>query len=227
MMTDLLQAIADALLPRLCQACTARLNRQERTLCTSCLTKLPYRRHIKAETSQGITDSPIAGNIAVLLNYSHGSMINKLATKFKFGGNRQIAYDLGRLAGSIMARQGIFDGVELIIPVPLSPEKLRKRKYNQAMEVARGMADVTNLPVADAMQRAAGGQSQKDKRQEERETDENAGFILTLPDQCKGKHVAIADDIMTTGATLMQCAQALEGCAAKATLVAVAATNRI
>ncbi|NID17318.1 ComF family protein [Luteibacter yeojuensis] len=97
---------------------------------------------------------------------------------------------------------------ELLVPVPLHPGRLRKRGYNQALEFARPLARRFRLPLAcDVLVRARRTGAQTELDAASRAANVRAAFaVRRLPAQ---KHVAIVDDVMTTGATLAECARVL------------------
>lgn len=224
---EIISSFFDVLFPRLCESCNGRLNAHESSLCAACMMKLPFRINIDTAADEDITTSPIVTRSVAILNYVHGSTMNKLVGKFKNIRYRHLAFDFGRLVANIAQKQGIFDDLDFLIPVPLSQEKMKERGYNQAMEIALGIASVTGLPIVDALSRQDGYGSQKGKRGNEREANIKGAFTLSQADKCKGKSVAIVDDVMTTGATLMQCAHVLEGCAKNVRLIVLARTSPI
>lgn len=131
--------------------------------------------------------------------------LDVLESRFKFSG--------GLGAGRVLSACWLATGLpplmpELLVPVPLHISRLRKRGYNQAMELARPLARRFGLPLAhDVLLRARRTGAQTDLDAAARATNVRAAFaVKRLPAQ---KHVAIVDDVMTTGATLAECARVL------------------
>ena len=54
---------------------------------------------------------------------------------------------MGRMTAEEFAADGFFDGIDLILPIPLERKRRRQRGYNQSLEIARGVAEVTGLPI--------------------------------------------------------------------------------
>lgn len=104
-----------------------------------------------------------------------------------------------------------FEGVDCLIPVPLHPERLRKRGYNQSEWLARGIASRNGIPVCtDVLYRLRNNQTQTHKTAFERRTNTEGLFGLTpQSDRLIHRHVMLIDDVLTTGATLEACGEAL------------------
>lgn len=221
---SVLPALGEVLFPRLCEACGSRLNAGDVALCAVCQSRLPFRACIDTGFDEDVECERLPRRVMAVFTYVHGGMLHKLVAKVKHGGRRDLARSLGRLAAVEAGRAGAFDGVDVIVPVPLDPAKLRRRGYNQAFEMAMGVSQHTGIPVADVLARAGGGDSQKSKRAGERERNVKGAFVIVDASSCAGRHVLIVDDVMTTGATLAECAALLSGCAASVSVLAVART---
>ncbi|WP_448103260.1 ComF family protein [Luteibacter jiangsuensis] len=131
--------------------------------------------------------------------------LDVLESRFKFSGSLA--------AGRVLATCWLSSGIppvipELLVPVPLHTSRLRQRGYNQALELARPLARHLGLPVAhDVLGRARATGAQTELDAAARATNVRAAFaVKRVPAQ---KHVAIVDDVMTTGATLAECARVL------------------
>ena len=128
-----------------------------------------------------------------------------LESRFKFSGSLAA----GRVLSACWLRSGFPPLMpELLVPVPLHTSRLRKRGYNQALELARPLAQRFGLPLAhDVLSRARPTGAQTELDAAARATNVRAAFaVKRMPVH---KHVAIVDDVMTTGATLAECARAL------------------
>ena len=99
---------------------------------------------------------------------------------------------------------------ELLLPVPLHRTRLRQRGYNQALELAKPLARLLGVPLCrDLLQRQRGTAAQTELDAVARRRNVRGAFAVragvALP-----THVAILDDVMTTGATLAECARVLK-----------------
>ncbi|KTS76583.1 amidophosphoribosyltransferase [Pseudomonas oryzihabitans] len=123
----------------------------------------------------------------------------------------------GRLAGALLARhlQHLFDEgqprPELLLPVPLSPQRLRQRGFNQAALLAGWLAKPLHLPVnAKLLQRVQEQHSQQGLTAGERRRNLKQAFALLDEAELAGRHVALVDDVLTTGATADSLARLLK-----------------
>ena len=95
--------------------------------------------------------------------------------------------------------------------MPLHIGKLAKRGYNQALYIALGISDATQIPVYEAINAVKGHATQTHKSAFERRQN-TKGLYASIPEADEtlvGKHVMIIDDVITTGATLLSCAESL------------------
>ena len=109
-----------------------------------------------------------------------------------------------------MTDEGFFEGIDVIVPMPITKSRRRERGYNQSEEFARGIAELTEIPVAtDVVERLSFGISQtKLNHWERRENVENV-FHLINGESISNRHVLLVDDIMTTGSTIISCGSEL------------------
>ena len=96
-----------------------------------------------------------------------------------------------------------------IVPVPLHRWKLMRRGYNQSDYIARGIADVTGIEVSHSLVASRGHATQTARNSYQRWV--NAGSVYELRDGASvaGRHVLLVDDVITTGATLLACCEAI------------------
>ena len=96
------------------------------------------------------------------------------------------------------------------MPVPLHPDRLRRRGYNQSEWIARGLQSVWGTPIDnESLRRIVNNETQTSKNQQERWQNVHAIFKAITPSPLAGKRVLLIDDVTTTGATLAACAHAL------------------
>jgi ComF family protein len=141
-----------------------------------------------------------------------GSLVQALL-RFKHGGHRHLARALGSYLAPtmILAKDA---GVDLACPVPLHPHRLRKRGFNQGMELLRSalLKAARNRRVdtaCDVMVRTIDTPPLGRGSPEERSRAVAGAFAVKRPGQVAGKRILIVDDVMTTGATLAECARTL------------------
>jgi ComF family protein len=136
--------------------------------------------------------------------YDTGSRFNEILYQLKYKGNKE----LGEVMGSYMAREllssGFFEGIDMLVPVPLHPKKLKYRGYNQSEQIAAGISHVTGIPVtASYSERIKDTDTQTHKSAIERRENVEGIFLLQNPLFFSEKHILIVDDVLTTGATIL------------------------
>jgi len=145
---------------------------------------------------------------------------------FKFGGHRALAGPLGDLLVEALEGHLPVGPPELLVPVPLHPGRERERGFNQSRLLARRLARAWGCPVRDdVLVRAVATPSQISLDGAARRANVRRAFRLRRPELVAGRHVVVVDDILTTGATLSECARCLEDAAPRT--VGVLAVARV
>ena len=209
---SLLSDLKELLLPRLCPVCGKLLMASEDVLCAFCAIQLPRYRITNIEDNpllRMIWDKADIRRATTFLSYNHHSPYHNLIIEFKFHGKSDLAVKLGRWAAWEAKRQDFWEGVDALVPVPLTRWRRFRRGYNQAERLAQGMAEVTGLPVANLLKRTENRTPQSRLSGEVRMKNAEGIYRASVPDEWRGKCLVIVDDVMTTGATLGCCAQAL------------------
>ena len=117
---------------------------------------------------------------------------------------------MGKLMAKEFGAVGFFDDIDIIMPIPLAASRQRYRGYNQSHEMAKGLSDVTGLPITTkAVKRTKFEGSQTKLGRLERLENMDGIWKLSNAEEVSGKHVLIVDDVVTTGATSISCAKEL------------------
>lgn len=213
-MKEGLRRLLDLCLPRYCVVCGRRLQYAETCTCARCLLHLPLTR-FKGRRSNVVErilwDERIATQRAnAFLKFDRLSPYCQIFYHFKYWAHPDVAVYYGRLMALDVREEGFFEGIDLIVPVPLSRRRYRRRGYNQSERLARGIRQVTGLPVAeDVVVRCVDNRTQTQLTAEERRQNVADIFRLAKPEAVRGRHVLLVDDVITTGSTLRACARAL------------------
>jgi ComF family protein len=201
------------LFPRLCYACGACLLRNEKLWCTECYVVIPRTNYHNSP------DNPLARlfwgrclieKAAAFSFYNKGSRIRNLIHALKYNGISEIGFGLGRIYGLTLKSSGFLNDIDLIIPVPLHPAKKRSRGFNQSEMIARGIADIAQLPLdIGSLVRSNASATQTKRSRYERWTNVDGIFQVIQPSEIQGKHILLVDDVITTGSTIESCTNEL------------------
>ncbi len=189
------------------------MTRGEGPMCLRCRLLLPETAHHLSPAANDLIDK-LQGRVyieraAAYFTYRRESDHAKLIHDMKYRGRPAIGRALGAEFGRKLAAEGFFDGIDAITPVPLNFWRHCRRGYNQAAHIARGLADVANLPVVDTLRAGRHGSQTRLNANERRQA--LAGVYSARPGATDGiGHILLVDDICTTGATLHSCAESLK-----------------
>ncbi|MDF1579365.1 MAG: ComF family protein [Desulfuromonadales bacterium] len=231
-----LTGLFDLLLPPLCLACRQR-GAVDRTtmLCAECRQELP--RYLGARCRCcALPFAAAAGTHfcagclrhppAFSQIYFHGiytHLLRDVIHRFKYQEDISLARPLGRLLLSTAGEDIDTFRPEVIVPVPLHPARIRQRCYNQALLVARELARNSRCPVPwQALRRIRPTLSQQGLPAATRRKNVRGAFAAD-GQHVDGKRVLLVDDVMTTGATLNECARTLRRAGAQQVAAAVVA----
>ena len=206
--------LLDLISPRLCVVCGHRLTVTEEVICTKCNFHLPRTdfHHNAYENEMAKLFwylIPIERATAYFYYEPHSSTAN-IIYQMKYKDHPEIGEVMGRMMGKELIPSGFFDGIDGIIPIPLTKKRQRQRGYNQSKEIARGISEVTGLPLFDkVVKRVSFKGSQTNLGRWERNENVEKVFELIDGASIQGKHLLIVDDVVTTGATCIACSKEL------------------
>jgi len=218
--------------PRLCLACSVHLVRGEKVLCTECLLSMARTDfHLRRDNplEQAFWGRCMIERAAAFSVYNRGSRIRKLIYALKYSGRKEIGKMLGELYGTILSESGFMHDIDIIVPVPLHPARQRKRGYNQSEYIAYGLSEATKVAVKNnIIRRIEQTDSQTKRGRYERWENVKGLFFVPEPQEIRGKHILVVDDVITTGSTMEACINALhEAGDIKVSIVALAAAQKL
>lgn len=203
--------------PRYCVECGSILSGSEEVLCMKCNAALPrtgFHLWPENKVEKLFWGKFSVGRASAYLRYTRGGDVARIVHKFKYGGRKDIGDFFGRMMAEEMKDSGFFDGVDCIVPVPLHPDRLKERGYNQALVLANGISKVTGIPIdTRSLVRVRPSASQTQKSPIGRTALLKDSFIVNDVNAFRGKHILLIDDIVTTSSTLTACADAFAGAA--------------
>ena len=142
--------------------------------------------------------------------FEKGSDFRLILHRLKYGGQKEIGAIMGRYMAAELLSSHFFQGIDVIIPIPLHKKKQQIRGYNQSEWIARGIAAVTGIPInTESILRKKNTETQTRKSASERRDNVEGIFELQHPKTLAGKHILIVDDVLTTGSTTLACASCL------------------
>ena len=211
---SLVRRLLDFIAPRSCVVCGKRLGVYDDILCPSCVFHLP-----RTDYHQSPLDNPMARlfwgiipveRVAAYTYYAPGSELAQVVYELKYHDRPDVGIALGRIMATEIQASGFFDGIDLLVPIPLAPRRERQRGYNQSRQIAVGVSEISGLPIGDcAVRRTVFKGSQTELSRWDRQDNVEDVFRLRDADSLRGRHVLLIDDIVTTGATITACAREL------------------
>lgn len=208
--------IRDALLglvfPDVCPGCGNELHGEDSMLCLSCIGEMP-ETHFEFLHSNPV-EKKYWGRLqleyaSAAFYFTSASLLQRLMHEFKYHGNKELGFQLGRMMGERIARAERV-APDVLVPLPLFPSRERKRGFNQAAVLCEGMSEVLRIPVLhDVVIRPHYTETQTRKGRIERWKNMDGKFMLKNSEAIEGRHVMLVDDVVTTGATLEACGSEL------------------
>lgn len=205
-MTPWINGLIDLILPRTCPICGRVMVAGEQVMCLHCRLDLPL---VTTDISDRLITlrAPIE-RTAAYFYYQRDEPHARLIQQAKYEGRPHLGEQLMAEYARTLLPTGFFAGIDAIAAVPLHWRKLIARGYNQSFRMARGVSSVTGIPIIDPLRAARHG-SQTRLTASER-LDNARGTYTASPAALTGiTHLLLIDDIITTGATLTACAEAI------------------
>jgi ComF family protein len=199
--------------PEICAACGKPLYKHENLICNYCKVKLPFTNfHLQNENP---IEKVFWGRVSIekagaFLYFHKGNRVQQLMHNFKYKGKKEIGVLMGSIYGHELNKSNIFFDADMIIPVPLHPNKLKKRGYNQSECIAQGISSSTKIPIKNnILVRTIASSTQTKKNRFERWQNVETIFNVEDPGLIAHKHIILVDDVITTGATVEACTHTL------------------
>lgn len=214
-------ALLDLFLPRICHVCETKLLHDEEFICSSCIAKLPltgYDKYWDNKTGINTDLNPMEQRFAGQLPldracapyfYTRDSSLATLVHDFKYRGFSKLAVTMGRMGANVLRPSEFFDHIDLLLPIPIHWAKKHRRGYNQSELIARGISEVTGIPVGLQLRARKPHRTQTSLTSEQRIANTKNVFSVNHPESLEGKRIMLVDDICTTGATLLSAGETL------------------
>jgi ComF family protein len=202
MFTIILQLIY----PKQCCACKEALLFGEEFICVPCTIALP-RYDFREEKSNYLVEK-FEGAVELQSFYAFAWFVEKglmqsIMHQIKYKHNIPLAHFMGKKFAKSFSNELHSDQFDAIVPIPLHPKRKKERGYNQSEEIAKGISQVSNIPLLNnCLIRTKYGESLVQKNKESRFEVLNDSFSV-VSDELKDKKVLLLDDTLTTGATCL------------------------
>jgi competence protein ComFC len=209
----------DIIFPKKCLNC----QKEGAYLCEDCLSLIEINpfRYCLCEKMEKKEKCESCKNRSLDRIYSAASFKNKIIKeaihKFKYGYIKDLAQPLALLILTHLQLSGAeLDNSFIIVPVPLSDKKKRRRGFNQSEEMGRIISETTNLPLfSDILFKTKETRPQMELSRAERMENVKGCFEIKNGEKIKNKTALLLDDVYTTGSTMEECAKILKQYGAK------------
>lgn len=229
-LTELGRDLLRIIFPEVCEVCGRSLVKGERVMCLHCDVSLPRTRVHTDDFN--VIHKRLAGSTPIdraagMFYYYRESEYARLIHVAKYESRPVVARRLAEAYARELMPDRFFDGIEVILPVPLHSSKLISRGYNQSEEIAMGLSAVTGIVVGDNLVARRSHSTQTKKNSYSRWVNAQGVYDVDCGDDLEGKHVLVVDDVITTGATLLACCEAIHRVAptARISVLSLAVTH--
>jgi ComF family protein len=199
--------------PKNCPACGRPLKLFGANICGRCSQNLPETHFFEAGGNpiEKIFYGRLPINVGAAAWYFHkNSALQALLFQLKYKSNKEVGLFIGKQMGALLAASERFASIDALIPVPLHPQALSKRGFNQAAIICEGIGQVWHKPVlTGAIARTKHTPTQTKQTRAERWDNMENAFTIQDSASIKGKHLLLVDDVITTGATIEACGKTL------------------
>lgn len=217
--------------PAVCAVCGEPLVEGETLLCGVCRASIGQLRFHTMGLDNPLREriaprsAPIA-RVVACTDYTRHSVAGRLIRRAKFDNRPDLIRQFAAMFADELRRDGVPDDIDVLQPVPMRFMRRLTRGFNQADDIAKVWSRSWGVPVINAMRatRRHGAQA-RTSGAAERLANVAGSFRVVRPELIEGRHVAIIDDILTTGATASAAVAALLSASPRAiTIITLAAT---
>ena len=208
-----LHTLVELFFPKKCVSCNRRLVNEDH-VCTHCMLQLPRTFfHLNPENQlvQRFWSESNMEQATGYFYYSKEAPFRYIVYELKYYGNQSLAHYMGTCIVSHIGKEHAFwKGIDCIVPIPLSKERLKKRGYNQCEAIAQGISQESGIPMnTNILLRVVDNPTQTRLKKLARWENSKDIFMANPTYDFQGKHLLLLDDVVTTGSTLISCIRAI------------------
>ncbi|MGM9853337.1 MAG: ComF family protein [Muribaculaceae bacterium] len=211
---ELARDVAGVIAPARCVVCGETLAAGEDFMCVQCLWAMPrtfaHRRYI-SELADPLARIIPDACFASWFRYRTDRPYHRIIHNIKYLDCPKLGVSAGAQFARELKPDGFFDGIDLIVPIPIPALRRFVRGYNQAEMIARGVGEETGIPIAKILTEGFFRRSQVGLGSATRRANmSEARFTVKNAVSLSGKHLLLVDDVITTGSTMHSAALALK-----------------
>lgn len=198
------QSVVNLLYPLHCLGCQSALeSSNEFRLCDRCIASIRQNAMPPFE----LETSSVMAYSALL----YDDALKELVHSFKYKGKTALAKVFSKFMIDCVKENPEIAQADIITVVPLGRKRLRKREFNQSLLLANPISQELSLPLKNTLEKIRVTKNQNELPKNERHVNLKNAFKVRVADDIAGADILLIDDIMTTGATLNECARTLLG----------------
>jgi len=209
----MIQDLISLIFPEICAFCKAPTIKSENLLCTKCLLDLPKTNDHRTAPGDLVQKFVTIRELQFAYSYlrfTKKGLAQRLLHQLKYDGQKDIGLILGRWFGTGITPRLEDQNADLILPVPLHSSRLRTRGYNQSDLIAQGLSESLQIEWSNKIvKRVRKTETQTKKGKVDRWKNVGNIFNVTDPGIIRDKKIIVVDDVVTTGATLNACLEAI------------------
>jgi competence protein ComFC len=223
--TETWNALGAALFPTACVSCGALVRADDPPLCAACWARLPTFDGPECACGRPLPGAPgeacgrcrrglSAISLGAFLGPYEGAL-RECVLALKYRGRHRTARGLAARALERSTLRRVLEGADVLVPVPLHQKRLKARGFNQSALLAENVSGKAGVAVLGALVRIRDTPSQTELSVRQRRLNVRAAFALRPGATVEGAVAVLIDDVVTTGATLRECATTLRQAGAR------------
>lgn len=222
--SQLMGAVGDILYPRVCPVCGVLSDRADRHLCWNCFSRID----LLTTSLCKLCGNPLTGDPASVFKCQgccqskpafdrarsaarFSGVMRDMLHSFKYGNALWLKKDLADIMHGALIAEFEYTLIDVVVPVPLFRTRLRERSYNQSLVLASALATLVDRRIdSRSLKRIRSTATQTQFNSAQRKKNMAGAFKVVRPEWIRERTILLVDDVMTTGATLNECARELK-----------------